>query len=228
MRDARETALALGFIAEGLQGITGGEHHVGGPGVVGPGTSAVVLAEHPEVLETERTAHLDLGFVLNTARQDSTIWDCASGFGSTRDEAITSAAQAWLRTTAPVIVELMTGQGTFADHYSSLECGLAGRHVIHGPILGWGASDGPDALQSWWLAHPVLPTLTPVLRPDEWPDLAAIRVFFGSQGGQDTAEVKVNGTVVPHANALLLQQDWPRTPRPAYVRSFLLAIPEHG
>ncbi len=36
------------------------------------------------------------------------------------------------------------------------------------------------------------------------------------------------GTVIPHANALLLQQDWPRTPRPAYVRSFLLAIPERS
>jgi hypothetical protein len=38
--------------------------------------------------------------------------------------------------------------------------------------------------------------------------------------------VKLNGTVLPEATEVLLQQDWPRFEQAAYVRSFVLLIPE--
>jgi hypothetical protein len=69
--------------------------------------------------ETDQSAHLDIGFSLNRDREDTTIWDCASGFGRTKSEALSSAVEAWLQTTAPVVLELLTRQGTYAEHYSS-------------------------------------------------------------------------------------------------------------
>lgn len=213
-------------IVAGLEHLTARPHRVVGDEVVGPGTTSVVIAAHPEVAETEQVAHLDVGYTLNRDRPDSTIWDCASGFGATRADAVGSAVDAWLRTTAPVVLELLTQAGTYADHYSSAECGLTGRHVIHGPILGWGAGDGPDQLQQWWLANPVLPILAPALEPEAWPTLGALRVFFGSQRGESTVEVRVDGTASPAAADLLLRRDWPRFEQPAYARAFVLAIPE--
>lgn|GEM_PF-6696803 len=213
-------------LAEGLERMTGRAHRVDGSEVVGPGTTSLVIASHPDAVETEQSAHLDIGFALNRARADSTIWDCASGFGTTRSEAVDSAVDAWLQTTAPVVLELLTQDGTYADHYSSAECGLAGRHAIHGAILGWGVGHGPDQLQRWWMANPVLPIMAPALEPTGWPVLGALRVFFGSQHGQSTAEVRLNGTPLAQAAQLLLQQDWPRFQQPAYVRSFILSIPE--
>jgi Family of unknown function (DUF6348) len=221
-----DEAIALQRIAEGLERLTGRAHRVGGNQVVGPGTTSLMIGSHPDVPESAQSAHLDVGFVLNRDRDDTTIWDCASGFGTTRSEAMNAAVDAWLQTTAPVVLELLTSHGTFADHYSSAECGLAGRHVIHGAILGWGWGDGPDQLQQWWLAHPLLPVLAPAIAPNEWPVLGALRIFFGSQRGQSTAEVKLNGRPLTAADDLLLQQDWPRFEQPAYVRTFVLSIPE--
>jgi hypothetical protein len=125
-----------------------------------------------------------------------------------------------------VVLELLTQQGSFANHYTSAECGLAGRHAIHGALLGWARGDGPDQLQQWWLANPLLPVLAPALDSIEWPVLGALRIFFGSQRGQSTAEVKLNGTPLVDAADLLLKRDWPRFQQPAYVRSFVLLIPE--
>lgn len=206
--------------------MTGRAHRVEGSEVVGPGTTSLVIASHPDVVETEQSAHLDIGFALNRARDDSTIWDCASGFGATRSEAVNTAVDAWLQTTAPVVLELLTQEGAFADHYSSAGCRLAGRHAIHGAILGWGVGDGPDQLQRWWMANPVLPLIAPALEHREWPVLGALRVFFGSLRGQSTAEVRLNGTPLVQAAELLLQQDWPRFQQPAYARAFILSIPE--
>ena len=133
---------------------------------------------------------------------------------------------AWLSSTARVALELLLHDGSFADHYSSIESGLTGRHTIHGPLLGWGIGEGPDLLQQWWLEHPLLPLLAPALARSDWPVLAGLRIFFGSQGGQSIAEVKVNQAAIPAAADLLLQQPWPRFEKAAYVRSYLALIPE--
>jgi hypothetical protein len=206
--------------------MTGRPHRVEGSQVIGPGTTSVVIAFHPDVVQTDRSAHLDIGFILNRARDDSAIWDCSSGFGTTRADAVNSAVDAWLKTTAGVVLELLTQEGTFADHYASSECGLAGRHAIHGALLGWGNGDGPGQLQQWWLANPLLPILAPALDPIEWPVLGGLRIFFGSQSGESTAEVKLNGRPLVHAADLLLKSNWPRFQQPAYVRRFILLIPE--
>lgn len=221
-----DQAVALHGIAQGLEHITGRVHRVDGSQVIGPGTTSLVIAAHPDVAETQQSAHLDIGFVLNRDRDDTTIWDCSSGFGPTKTDAVSSAVHAWLQTTAPVVLELLTGQATYADHYSSAECGLTGRHAIHGGILGWGQGDAPDQLQRWWIAHPLLPVLAPAIQPDPWPVLAALRIFFGSQRGQSTAEVKLNGRPLTDAADLLIEQNWPRFQQPAYVRSFILLLPE--
>jgi hypothetical protein len=136
-----ETAAALERIAGGLEALTGQTYRADGSCVVGPGTTSLVITDHPEIEVTERTAHLDVGFVLTSARDDATVWDCSSGFGASKADAVASAVDAWLQTTAPVVLELMTGQGTFADHYPSAETGLPGRHAIHGALLGWGIGD---------------------------------------------------------------------------------------
>lgn len=226
MKPDLANAAALPMIADGLHRLTGGDYRVVGEEVVGPGTTSLVIAAHPDVPESERSAHVDIGFVLNRERDDSTIWDCSSGFGSTKPEALKSAVDAWLQTTAPVVLELLTQTGTYADHYSSAQSGLAGRHGIHGAILGWGKGDAPGHLQQWWLANPLLPVLGPVMGTHEWPVLGGLRIFFGSQGGESIAEVKINGRLLPQAVEMLLDQDWPRFEEPAYVRSFILTIPE--
>lgn len=115
---------------------------------------------------------------------------------------------------------------SLADHYTGAECGLSGRHALHGALLGWGRGDGPTQVQEWALDHPLLPLLAPALDRESWPTLGALRMFFGSQDGQSAAEVKLNGTPLEHAARLLLEQDWPRFKEPAFVRAFVLLIPE--
>ncbi len=218
--------LLLRGLALGLQDLTGRRFVIADDHIEGPGSTRVVVASHPEVPVSEQAAHIDVGFMLNRDREDSTIWDCASGFGADKREAIDSAVSAWLRTTAPVVQELLGGSGEHADHYTSAETGLAGRHAIHGAILGWGRGDGPNALQRWWLEHPLLPLLAPVLPLDSGGALGALRVFFGSQRLESTAEVTLNGRTLSAASGLLLEQGWPRFEQPAYVRAFVLVIPE--
>lgn len=221
-----EHGLVLRELAAGLQSLTGRPFVATEDHVEGPGTTRVVLASHPDIEVSEQSAHIDVGYVLNRDRDDATIWDCSSGFGATKPDAISSAVAAWLRTTALVVHELMVGTGEHADHYPSSETGLPGRHAIHGAILGWGRGDGPDALQQWWLAHPLLPVLAPELRQEPWPTFAALRVFFGSQRRESTAEVTLNARRLEGASRLLLAQDWPRFEEPAYARTFVLLIPE--
>ena len=218
--------LVLEELAAGMRQLTGRPFSVVDDHLEGPGTTRVVVQAHPEVEVTEQSAHVDIGYVLNRERTDTTIWDCASGFGATKPEAIASAVGAWLRTTALVVQELMVGTGEHADHYASTETGLAGRHAIHGAILGWGRGEGPDVLQRWWLDNPLLPALAPAINPTSWLPFSGLRIFFGSHHGESTTEVKLNGQPLSEARELLARLPWPRFEEPAYARTFVLLIPE--
>ncbi|HEU0130751.1 MAG TPA: DUF6348 family protein [Mycobacteriales bacterium] len=217
---------ALRRLAHGLQGRTGRLFSVTDDCVDGPGTTRVVIAPHGDMPASDQAAHIDVGFMLNRDRADTTIWDCATGFGRSKAEAIDSAVNAWLSTTGSVVLEFLEGTGEHADHYTSAETGLAGCHAIHGPILGWGVGDGPKALQQWWLDHPLLPLLAQVLPLGGSDFIRALRVFFGSQGFESIAEVTLDRQPSAAASDLLLAQDWPRFDEPAYVRTFVLVIPE--
>lgn len=221
-----ERHLTLDELAAGMQRLTGRSFSVEDGHVDGPGTTRLVVRPHPEVEVSAQSAHVDIGYVLNRERDDATIWDCASGFGATKPDAIASAVGAWLRTTAPVVQELMVGTSEYADHYAASETGIVGRHALHGAILGWGRGDGPGVLQRWWLDNPLLPLLAPVLNPTSWPTVGALRIFFGSHQGQSTTEVKLNGHPLDDAGRLVAELRWPRFEDPAYVRSFVLLIPE--
>lgn len=221
-----ERRLTLDELAAGMQHLTGQSFSIEAGHVEGPGTTRIIVRPHPEVEVSAQVAHVDIGYVLNRERDDTTIWDCASGFGATKPDAIASAVGAWLKTTAPVVQELMVGTSEYADHYAAGETGIVGRHAIHGAILGWGQGDGHHALQRWWLDNPLLPLLAPVINPTSWPPFSALRIFFGSQQGQSTTEVKLNGDPLDDAGRLVAELPWPRFQDPAYVRSFVLLIPE--
>lgn len=226
MTSTGESVLVLDLLADRLRTLSGWDFTIQGDFVKGPGTIGVTVAAHSEVEVTEQTVHIDVGFVLNPQRADATVWDCASGFGETKALALESAVDAWAQTTGPVLLELLTQEGRFADHYASEDAGgVPGRHALHGAILGWGRGDGLERLQQWWLAHPLLPRLAPYLPIDPDVPFHGVRIFFGSSDQSPTAEVRVNGVEAPRAAAELLSLDWPRFADPAYVRAFVLLLP---
>jgi hypothetical protein len=185
----------------------------------GPGTLGIELAEHGNA-----TNHIDIGFVLNRTRADAPlIWDCASGFGPDPEPALTRAVQTWVDFTLPVIWEFLEQRGDRAMHYPPDDAeGLSGWHCIHGPILGFGQDDDDArAMQRWVVDHPILPQLGDVLGDAlDRPLINGVKLLFGG----NVSEVRVNGVEAPAASARLRELDWPRTPRPAFTRIFVMAI----
>jgi hypothetical protein len=201
--------------------------------LIGPGTTALVVQPHdgsPLLSGTAtRIAHLDVTFILNRDRRsDTSIPDCVSGFGATDFEAIEVAAEQWASGTAQVAYELLTQDGSHATHFGAQDpLGLAGCHVIHGPFQGFGRGQAPDALADWASNFGVLHALSPSLCPAvAGKELTGIRFFFGTNAGEDTAEVRVAGVVDPASSTSLLQLPWPRSAEMAYVRAFALVV--HG
>jgi hypothetical protein len=212
------------LVAESLTRLSG-QWTVDGDLVRGPGTTAVVLAE----LHGAAPAHLDLGFVLNRERADTpVIWDCAAGIGATEEAKLRRAVETWATCTAPVVLELLTQKGRFADHYQGDDPdGFAGWHAIHGPWLGWGTGDGPNELQRWALDHPLLPLLRSPVRPElDRAELNGVKILFGASPTGETAEVRINGTARPGPSTELLALGWPRPAGHAYVRAFVLLVHE--
>jgi hypothetical protein len=88
--------------------------------VEGPGTTSVITAARPN---SDSPNHIDVGFVLNrTQRESHVIWDCSTGHATAGhatdpDDALVQAIDIWARATAPVLLELMTQKGEFANHY---------------------------------------------------------------------------------------------------------------
>lgn len=218
-------AEVLAVVAERLTELGGKPWRVEGGWAKGPGSTAVVLGEE----HTGTAGHLDLLFVLNTDRPETTtVVDCVVGYGTTVRDKIHRAVETWATTTAVTLLELLEHKGRLADHLPShAGDGFPGWHAIHGGIIGWGTGEGHGAVQDWAAGHPLLPALAPALAAEgfERDHLIGLKLFFGSHNGKDTAEVRVNGQVSGTASQALLGLDWPRRDTGgAYARTFVLLV----
>ena len=89
--------------------------------------------------------------------------------------------------------------------------GLAGWHVIHGPVLGFGTGDGPDTMQRWVIDHPLLPQLNgELVAAFDRPALNGVKLLLGG----DVAEIRVNGQADARGSAALRSLPWPRSIHP--------------
>ncbi|MGN9843359.1 DUF6348 family protein [Nonomuraea sp. H19] len=190
----------------------------------GPGAIGVVLRDD----HSSSPSHLDLDFVLDVDRPgDTTISDCAVGYGATTEEAVARAVQVWLDTTGSAILELLTQDGSFAGHFGpGHPDGFPGWHAIHGGIIGWGTGDDHDAVQRWAVQHVLLPHLAPALKGTfERDELIGVKAFFGGGEGGETAEIRVNGDYHEAGSRALADLDWPRPSRGvSYARTFVLLV----
>lgn len=168
--------------------------------------------------------HVDVGVALNPDHPDAPVlWDCAAGSGRTPVEIAETAAHMWLETTGNTVLELLTQKGDFASHIPGDDpAGLSGFHVIHGPVLPFGADREP--LLRWVLENPLLPALRDTLPAHLDDAVNGVKLLFG--GDPETVEVRVNGTVREDATAAVQALDWPRSARPTYVKTFLIAFQE--
>ena len=118
-----------------------------------------------------------------------------------------SAAEQWANGTAQVMYELLAQDGDHATRLGPSDpMGLPGSHVIHGPFQGFGRSEMPDVLVQWATGFGVLHALSPVLAPAvSGSELVGIKFFFGSNAGQDTAEVRIASVADPLGSAALMQ-----------------------
>ncbi|PZG11968.1 DUF6348 family protein [Nonomuraea aridisoli] len=216
--------VVLGMVAERLSAAMGRHWEVRDGLAKGPGTLAVLLgADH-----TGHPAHLDLDFVLDVGRAaETTISDCASGYGATVEEAVGRAVTSWLDTTGSALLELLLQDGTHAAHFAPGDPGgLPGWHAIHGGITGWGTGDRHDAVQRWAVQHVLLPHLAPALKDAFGREhLIGVKAFFGGGEGGETAEVRVAGAYHEAASHALAALDWPRPAEGvSYARTFILLI----
>ncbi|MEV6284518.1 DUF6348 family protein [Kribbella sp. NPDC051770] len=216
----------LDLLAGKLAAASKREWSVEGDVVRGPGTVGVTLgADH-----TGDPAHLDLNFVLNLERPDTTtLTDCVTGYGDTAEAVVERAIDTWLGTTGSAVFELLVQDGSFASHFAADDPrGFPGWHLIHGGIVGWGSGAEHQAVQLWAAEHLLPPALAPVLAKDlelTGGQLIGIKVFFGGRAGSETAEVRVNGEVHETASAAIAELDWPRPQDDlSYARTYLLLV----
>jgi hypothetical protein len=174
---------------------------------------------------TEEPNHVDIGVAFTP--DDPTVpvlWDCAAGVGETSEQIAEMAATMWVRTTGGTVLELLTRKSEFATHIPGDDPdGLPGFHVIHSPVLSFGG-DG-ETLAQWVRDNPLLPVLRATLPSHLDMPLNGVKVLFGSAGGAETVEVRVNGVVRDDTTAAVRALDWPRI---AFVRAYLIIFPEEG
>ncbi|ADB36019.1 hypothetical protein Kfla_7031 [Kribbella flavida DSM 17836] len=219
-------SVVLEMLAGKLSAASNRDWHVEDGLVRGPGTVGVTLGRD----HTGQSGHLDLNFVLNLDRPETTtLSDCVAGYGDTVEDATARAIDLWLGTTGSAVFELLIQDGSFAGHFGADDpAGFPGWHLIHGGIVGWGSGEQHQAAQLWARDHLIAPILAPVLRKDlelTGGQLIGIKVFFGGSSTSETAEVRVNGEVHDVASAVLAGLDWPRPDEDlTYARTYLLLV----
>lgn len=191
--------------------------------IAGPGGAVVRLGENHE---SEVEGHVDVQFVLDDSSfRRIELWDCVMGYGETPTDRAQFAAHVWGQTTGVVLLELKYSRtGEFADHLYGTEAdGFSGWHAIHGGIIGIGDADSAGKLQQWWLDNPLLPALARCLNEslDEKDGPFGLKILFG---GDEVAEVRVNGERNEVASSMLASLSWPRLDPPAFVRSYVLLV----
>lgn len=191
-------------------------------GIAGPEGALIRLGErHPSRSE----GHVDIEVVLNErAATPVGFTDCVTGIGATDTARAAFAAHLWARTTGCALLELKySRKGEYADHYRGWnELGFTGWHAIAAPILGYGHAVNADRLQHWWLDHSLLPMLSRELSPELGGDTPhGIKILFG---GDDVAEIRVDGEPHEAASSALRELDWPRSEPAAFVRSYVMLL----
>ncbi|MFD7653364.1 DUF6348 family protein [Actinosynnema sp. NPDC059797] len=212
-------------LAQRLNALAGSWSPVAGGVLLDEGPSVVVVTDLHD--GTEHPNHIDVGFAPNPQHPDKLVlWDCAVGHGRTPAEVAEAAAAMWLAGTGKAVLELLTQEGEFATHLpSTTPEGLAGHHVIHGPVVPMGGHGVP--LVQWVLANPLVPALREALPAHLDQPLNGVKVLFGGAGPGEHAEVRVNGGLVDTPTAALRALPWPRLPN-AYAHTYLLVFAEQG
>ncbi|KDN87187.1 hypothetical protein KCH_12720 [Kitasatospora cheerisanensis KCTC 2395] len=216
----------LGAVADELSALHGEVWRVEGgdePEVRGPGAMAVRLGKphntHPH--------HFDLVFLADRDRPETAVPDCVVGIDGGDHDPVRRGVEVWAATTGVSLIELVAHNGRFAGHLDPRDPdGMPGWHAIHGGMVGWGTGDRYHAVQDWLVRNPLPPALAPALGGDLGRDqLVGVKALFGSGGGEETAEVRVNGEPHPAASAALAALDWPRVAAGhAYARTFVLLV----
>lgn len=220
----------LAMVAEHLSAVSDHHWRPGDDRVDGPGHTAVVLGPgHPCELGDPRDGHLDLTFILDTTQSmETAVVDCVVGLGATSEERITQAIHVWATTTAKALLEVLDQRGDHATYLApDAPNGFPGWHTIHAPVIGWGTEDHQDTLQSWVTENALLPVIAIALTEAAFdrPDLIGIKIFLGSHGDHEAAEVRVNGQVHDRASIALQSLGWPRVHSGAsYARTFVLLV----
>ena len=216
--------LTLQLVADRLNEMSGAwevQNHL----VKGPGTTAIVLKDHDDVGE----GHIDIGFVLNDKRpEETTVWDCAVGFGVDLKSKLQCAVDLWSQSTANVPLELLTQSGEFAEHsHGDDGLGISGWHTIHSPIVGWGVKEPPAHLQKWMVENPLLPRMEASFK-ESLPNrpLNGVKFVLGASTSGDAVEVRLNGAYHETLSNALASIDWPRPSPTAITRYFVLFV--HG
>lgn len=190
--------------------------------VYGPAGAVVRFSEEHDLGSEE---HVDVEFILDANEPNSPrIWDCVSGLGNSLVDRARFAAHLWASACGVALLELKySGRGQFADHYQADESeGLTGWHCICSALLGFGQGRSAEALVAWWTTHPVvLPKIAAALQNLPGGGPHGIKIFFG---GQDVAEVRVDGEFHEEASKALQTLNWPRLEPPGFLRAFVLAL----
>lgn len=195
-------------VAKSLEGQLG-DWTEDGERVLGPGTLAVQVTNTHESAER----HVDLGFQLNRNRADApVVWDCLAGPSGELEGSADFVCRIWKQTTAPTILELLTGRGEFADHSNGdASLGLRTWHSIHGGILAYGKGDGGPALQAWCLENPIVPLLSAPLTRALKPGVPHGVKFLLGAFANPIAEVRIDGDHSDECSEALLTLPWPKT-----------------
>jgi uncharacterized protein DUF6348 len=191
-------------------------------GLVGPGSTAVRLRVHGE----GPYGHVDIGFVLNRDKADAPVlWDRVVLPPGDPLQSSTVAARIWAGSTLPPILELFGRRGEHGAHVAPHDFGgLPGRHVIYGPVFGWGIGAGSTELIEWVAARPLLAEIGDLVAPVVRGPLDLVKVVVGGSAGDEVVEVRAGDRVVPEAERRLLSRGWPRPSGPFFSRSVMLVL----
>lgn len=214
-------------LTDGLQRLSGRTWTRADDGSVrSDGSLVVFVAADLHGDENPHPGHVDIGIALNPENLEAPVlWDCAVGIGRTPAEVAEYAAFVWLETTAPTVLELVEQRGRLAAHLDSGDPdGLPGKHVLHGPVLAFGAGDSTP-LRDWAVDNIVLPALRETLLLRLTGSLHGVKLLFGGPAGDEVAEVRVDHEYDEASSHALANLPWPRLEKPAFARTYLLVMP---
>jgi hypothetical protein len=219
LADDRVLELAGTRLAE----LTGKEWRVqGGPLLKGPGSAGVRVGQRHD----DSFRHIDLEFLLNVDRQETSLLDCSTGLATDPEEAVRQAIAAWADTTASVALEMLTQEGKYAIHLKpGTPEGFPGWHAIIGGVSTWGFGEDAGAKGQWMADTSPWAELASVIAPGlDRPILNGVRLFVGQGGDFTNCEVRINGILHEPSSAALAIMDWPHTEKMSTARAFLLLV----